>query len=409
MFEYGSAHSVKKKKILYISGSIGLGHASKDLAIAQKLRELNPLIDITWLAANPADLVLEKSGQKLHPQSKYFSSYSAAAEGAASGAHLNLVNYVLNSSKGWIQNVQIFRRIIAREKYDLVVGNETYEILIGLVYNLFKIDIPFVLIYDFLGLDTMTGTPIERIGKYVLNWTWSQDRRTFAARDRLALFVGEPYDIPNTTFGRLLPNRREHAKKHYTFIGYIIRFDPDEYFDKSSVRKKLGYGEQPLIVCSIGGTSIGRGLLELCSQAYPLIKKKMPHVHMVLVTGPRVAPDTVKVQPGVEVKGYVPKLFQHYAASDLSIVQGGFSSTLELAALRRPFIFFPIEGHSEQQHVADRLARYNAGIKLYFSQTTPESLAACILQNIGTEVPYKTIKTDGAQRAACILNKMLNR
>ena len=47
-----------------------------------------------------------------------------------------------------------------------------------------------------------------------------------------------------------------------TFIGYIIRFDPKMYMDKNALRKKLGYENDPLIICSIGGTSIGKNLLD---------------------------------------------------------------------------------------------------------------------------------------------------
>ena len=90
-----------KKKILDISGSIGLGHISKDLAIAHELRVQNPAVEITWLAPHPADIVLQKKGENLHPDSVHFTSYSALAENAAKGNQLNLVKYVLLSRKGW--------------------------------------------------------------------------------------------------------------------------------------------------------------------------------------------------------------------------------------------------------------------------------------------------------------------
>lgn len=75
---------------------------------------------------------------------------------------------------------------------------------------------------------------------------------------------------------------------------------------------------------------------------------------MVLVTGPRLAPNNIHAFPGVEIRGFVTDLYQHFAACDFAIVQGGFSSTLELTALRRPFMFSPIEGHSEQEYVTER-------------------------------------------------------
>jgi predicted glycosyltransferase len=240
------------------------------------------------------------------------------------------------------------------------------------------------------------------LGDYEENWLHIKNLYLNgpASDDRKAIFVGEPEDIPDDKFGFLLPNRRDYAQQNYSFIGYIIRFDPENYRDKMQVRKNLGYGTEPLIICSIGGTSIGKNLLELCNRTYPIIKKRIPTLKMVLVTGPRLSPDTIKAHPGVEIKGFVPELFKHYAASDLAIVQGGFSSTLELTSLRRPFIFFPIEGHSEQNFVAERLAKYNAGIRMYFSKTTPESLAEQVIDNIEKPVNFKSIRTDGAQWAA---------
>lgn len=395
------------KKILYISGSIGLGHISKDLAIAQQLRIINPGVKITWLASHPANVVLKKKGENLHPSSEQFSSYSAIAEKAAKGSHLNLVNYVLSSVKGWRQNLKIFKQIIKKEHFDLVVGNETYEIIIGLVFRLLRLEIPFVIIYDFLGLDSLTGKPSEVIGNYILNWIWSRDHRILSVKGRQAIFVGELEDIPNKKFGLLLPNRKEYAEKNYKFIGYIVLFDPKDYADKIMIRKKLGYDERPLIICSIGGTSIGRGLLDLCNQAYPIIKNKLPDLHMVFVTGPRLSSEMMKTHSEIEVKEFVPDLYQHYAASDLAIVQGGFSSTLELTALECPFIFFPIEGHSEQDYVAKRLTRYNAGIRMNYSKTTPNSLAEEVISNLGKKTSYKPINTNGALRAAEAINQLL--
>lgn len=395
------------KKVLYVSGSIGLGHVSKDLAIARKLRSLNPSVEITWLAADPADVVLEKAGERLHPRSAEFASYSASAENAATGSGLNLVKYVFGSLDGWLQNTKVIRGILTTEHYDLLVGNETYEIIIGLVLGFFKLSTPFVMIYDFLGLDSMSGKPFVRIGNYILNWIWSRDRRVVSGRGRQAIFVGELEDIPEKKLGFLLPDRREYAKIHYDFVGYIVLFDPDEYKEQKKVRRELDYDNRPLVICTIGGTSIGRGLLELCSQTYPILKRKIPRIRMILVTGPRLSPDSIDIEDGVEVKGFVPELYKHYAVSDVAVVQGGFSSTLELTTLRRPFIFFPIEGHSEQEYVAQRLARYNAGTRMYFSKATPESLAAEIMRLMKSKVCYSKIPSDGAQRAARVMNRFL--
>ncbi len=397
-----------KKKILYISGSIGLGHITSDMAIARKIREIDPAIEITWLAAHPATLALESRGERLHPYSERFSSYSASAESASSGSELNLVKYAFGSSLGWMRNVLTFRRLISEATFDLVVANETYEIMIALIFRLIKVKMPFVMIYDFLGLETMTRNPLERLGNYILSWIWSRDHTVCSKPGRMALFIGEPEDIPDRRFGLFLPNRRAYARRHYRFIGHVLLFDPLAYRDKGKIRGELDYGDEPLIICSIGGTSIGRELLELCGRAYPIIREKIPGARMILVTGPRLERKGLEVPAGVEIRGFVPELYKHFAACDIAVVQGGLTSTLELSALERPFIYFPIEGHSEQEEVAERLARHKAGVRLALSQTSPQILAEQVLLNLGREVDYIPIPVEGASKAARLISGLLS-
>jgi len=63
----------------------------------------------------------------------------------------------------------------------------------------------------------------------------------------------------------------------------------------------------------------------------------------VLVCGPRLPVELVHVPTGSEVRGYLPRLYEMYAGCDVAVVQCGASSTTELSALRKPFIYFPID------------------------------------------------------------------
>jgi len=397
-----------KKSILYISGSLGLGHITRDLAVAKELRRQEPEVEISWLAAHPATLLLEDAGEDILPEAEQYANDNIAAENAARGFRLNLFDYGFRAQIGCLNNIRVIKRAISNRHFDLVVGDEVYEIVGAMITKLVQIEAPFVMMYDFVGCDSITENPLEKLGAYLGNLMWAQSHRVFASGKNVALFVGQQQDVPDRSFGFLLPNRRDHARAHYKFTGYILPFDPAEYNDRTKVRAKLGYGKAPLVVCSIGGTAIGKDLLELCGQAYPIIKRKVPDLHMVLVCGPRLSVDDLKVPEPVEVRGYVPALYEHFAASDLAIVQGGGTATLELTALRRPFLYFPLANHCEQQiHVAGRLARHQAGVKMVYCQTTPEILAEKVIANIGKKVNYPPIPIDGAQKAAQLINQLL--
>jgi UDP-N-acetylglucosamine:LPS N-acetylglucosamine transferase len=81
---------------------------------------------------------------------------------------------------------------------------------------------------------------------------------------------------------------------------------------------------------------------------------------------------------------------------------------VELTALRRPFVYFPLENQFDQQlYIADRLARQGAGIKMRFYEKTPMSLAEAIKKNIGKEVIWPPIRSDGAEKAARLIDRML--
>ena len=101
-------------------------------------------------------------------------------------------------------------------------------------------------------------------------------------------------------------------------------------------------------------------------------------------------------------------LYRHLAACDLAVVQGGLTTTMELTASRRPFLYFPLARHFEQNyHVRYRLDRYRAGRCMDYQTAGPADIAAAIATEIGREVDYRPVATDGAARAASMLASLL--
>lgn len=376
------------------------------MAIARELKKRNSDLEILWLAGDPARRVIEEAGEVLLPECEELGKDSYLAEKISNGYGLNLNKYLFRVLLEWRKSIDVLRKITKKQSFDLIIADEAYELIIAfLLFPKIK-KAPFVMIYDFLGFDATTKNPLEKLGTYFWNFAWITGNRTPWVED-LSLFVGSKEDIADKSYGLFLPNARKHALKHYKFLGNILPFNPQEYSDQDEMKQRLGYGSGTLIICSVGGTAIGAGLLNLCSRTYGILKDKLPDLQMVLVCGPRINPESIAVTDGIEIKGYVPKLYEHLAACDLAIVQGGGTTTMELVSLNKNFLYFPLEEHFEQKLVSDKLTSIDAGVKMNFSETNESSLAEAILKNLGKPVNYQKVTIDGAIKAAEFIEPLL--
>src|SRR5205807_2947930 len=134
-------------------------------------------------------------------------------------------------------------------------------------------------------------------------------------------------------------------------------------------------------------SGVGGDLLRRVIASFEEARRHVPALRMVAVAGPRIDPSSLPSAPGLEVRPYVYALYRHLAVCDLAVVQGGLTTAMELTANKRPFLYFPLRHHFEQNfHVRYRLDRYQAGRCMDFEQATPEVIAAAIAEEIGREV-----------------------
>jgi UDP-N-acetylglucosamine:LPS N-acetylglucosamine transferase len=142
--------------------------------------------------------------------------------------------------------------------------------------------------------------------------------------------------------------------------------------------------------------------------AHPAARDRVPRLRMIVVAGPRIDPAALPAHEGLEVRAFVPDLYRHLAACDLAVVQGGLTTAMELTANRRPFLYFPLRHHFEQNfHVRHRLERYGAGRCMDFETATPAVIAEAIAEEIGRDVTYRPVETGGAAVAAARLAELL--
>jgi predicted glycosyltransferase len=210
-------------------------------------------------------------------------------------------------------------------------------------------------------------------------------------------------------FGDGLPLIGDWVAQNFEFSGYISGFDPADFADADAIRAGLGYepGEKVCVV-TVGGSGVGSDLLQRAVDAFGVAKRAVPELRMVVVTGPRIGRLRLPAADGLDVRGYVHDLYRHLAVCDLAVVQGGLTTTMELTACGRPFIYVPLRHHFEQNfHVRHRLAQYEAGRCLNYDEATPDGLAAAIAAEIGRPVRYQPVETDGARRAAASLAELI--
>ena len=392
-------------RLLYISGSMGLGHVTRDVAIVGEIRKLHPDLEIDWIATSPAREYLEERGEQVLPVSEKWGDPTGQAESLAGGGQqLNLVKWALGLRKGWSKTGRLAFELLQSGTYDVAIGDEAYDLAIVLTDQPSPPACSCFLLFDFLGLDAMTRSPIERLAVMKFNRIWSSEPR---GRYH-PVFLGELEDIPPWSFGPFRPDRRTWAERHALVVGHVLTFDPSDYRDRAAVRARLGHGPEPLVLASTGGTAVGRELLQLCVEAFPYARERIPDLRMVVVCGPRLSLPDSDLPQGVEVKGFVPKLHEQFAACDLAVVQGGGTSLLELTVLGRPFLYFPLAGHSEQMiHVTWRQERLKAGLKVMQGEASATQLGSLIAAEIGREVHYPPLPVEGAKRLAQAVSEQL--
>ena len=403
--------AARARRALYVSSPIGLGHARRDAAIADELRKLHPDLEIEWLAQEPVTALLEARGEHIHPASAQLAGESAHIQSEANGHELNVFEAFRRMDEILVSNFMVFHDVVREGDYDLWIGDEAWDLDYFLHENPELKTAAYAWLTDFVGwLPLPAGG--EREAALTADYNadmLEQIARHPRVRDR-SVFVGDPDDIVPDRFGPGLPPIREWTECHYRFSGHISGFDAAALGDRDALRAGLGYrpGEQVCIV-TVGGSGVGAELLRRVIASFPLARRRVPDLRMVVVAGPRIDPLTLgPPADGMEIRPYVHDLHRHLAASDLAIVQGGLTTTMELTAARRPFLYFPLDRHFEQnRHVRHRLERYRAGRRMVFSDSPPAAIAAAIGEEIGRQVDYLPVEAGGAARAAEVIAELL--
>jgi pimeloyl-ACP methyl ester carboxylesterase/predicted glycosyltransferase len=400
----------RRKRALYVSSPIGLGHARRDLAIARELRELVPDLEIDWLAQHPVTAVLEAAGERIHPASGLLAGESAHIQSESRGHELHVFQAWRRLDEILIANFMVFLDAVREGGYDLWIGDEAWEVDYYLHENPELKSAAYAWLTDFVGwLPMPEGGEEEARIVADYNAEMIEHIARFPRLRERAIFIGEPEDIVPDRFGLGLPLIRDWTERHYRFSGYVTGFEPPSAKQRARLRSSFGWGDQDRIcVVTVGGSGVGSDLLRRVVDAYEPAREQIPALRMVVVAGPRIKGSELQAPAGVEVAGFLPDLNLRLAAADLAVVQGGLTTGMELAAARVPFLYFPLRLHCEQNfHVRYRLERYQAGRAMEFETSPPEAIAAAMAEELKGGSCARPVESDGAARAAAMIAELL--
>jgi pimeloyl-ACP methyl ester carboxylesterase/predicted glycosyltransferase len=406
----GAPRSCGPKRALFLSSPIGLGHGRRDIAISRELRKLHPGLQIDWLAQDPVTRLLEANGERVHPLSARLASESRHIEEESGEHDLNAFQAIRRMDEILIANFMAFQDAVESERYDLVIADEAWDVDHYWHEHPELKRAPLAWLTDFVGFVPMPeGGAREAFlaADYNAEMIGHVEKHR-AVRDR-ALFVGQPADVVPLAFGKDLPMMRDWIPRHYDFCGYVMGEHPDIWGERADLRMRLGYRpDEKVCIVTVGGSSVGAPLIRRILQAWPTVRRALPELRLVVVAGPRLDPASLGAPPDVEMHAFVPNLDRHLTACDLALVQGGLTTCMELTAARKPFLFFPLRNHFEQNvHVAHRLANYGAGRRMDYATATPEVIAAAMVETLQSRRTFRPVEADGAARAARMLADLI--
>src|SRR5262245_53515829 len=294
----------RRKRALYISSPIGLGHAQRDAAIAEELRRMHPDLEIDWLAQHPVTKVLEARGEHVHPASAYLANESSHIESESAEHDLHCFQAIRRMDEILLANFMVFHDVVRDEAYDVWIGDEAWELDYYLHENPEQKRAAYVWLTDFVGWLPMedggdheaflTGDYNEEMIEHIARFPRVRDQ---------AVCVGNPEGIVPERFAAHVPWIREWTEAHYSFAGYVTGFDPSEFAEREALRADLRYGaDEQVCIVTVGGSGVGGDLLRRVIAAFPEAKQRVPALRMIVVAGPRIDPHMLPSHEGLEVR-----------------------------------------------------------------------------------------------------------
>lgn len=332
--------------MLFFASPIGLGHATRDIAIADELSD-----DLLFVSGEAAARLIEKKYRVLD---LYRPEKFVVENGALQQSFKWLMGYY-----SYYKKCKEIAQGVLAEHGGLVVSDEDFASIAVAEEKKRK----RVLITDILETHFTKGAA-ALVEKKMNNAMKDMVKKC----DRV-----------------IIPDAGDD-RDNITYVGPIVR---KASAGRDALRKRFGL-ERKAIVVSVGGTDAGRYLIEKTLAAFQKLRSRID-AELVVVPGPSLQ---LPESPDFRNFGFVENLHELVYAADLVISLAGRSTMDESIAYGTPGIFIPIRGHFEQEEGAKRLG---------YSADDINRLEQLIEEKLGQR--NEKADASGAQKAAKIISE----
>ena len=312
--------------VLFFSSPIGLGHAARDLAVADALAEApaDGAGGVRFVSGGAAAAFL--AGQGFEADDAYRPPAFSVRGGALGGAGRWLASYYLYYKRC----LRAARRLIALHRPRMVVSDEDFASLSAAHES----GVRTALITDVFETRFCRGRPGERIESLM-----NASMRRIMSRCDAVLAPFEPGSAAAAAAAAACPSVQA--------VGPVVRRPRGP---RRRLREQLGM-EGPTVLACAGGTGAGRFVLDAAERA----AEEFGGADVVVACGPSLAARGRDAGGGgggggrVRRIGAVPNLHEYVYAADAVVSLAGRSTMDECRQYGTPGVFIPIRGHFEQE------------------------------------------------------------
>jgi len=370
------------QKVLFFTSPIGLGHATRDIAIAEKLKQIVK-DEILFISGGAAyDLISKEGFQALN---LYRPPPFTVDSGKLRNSFVWLMKYIIYYKRSKKIAEEVIRKDV--HKYPLIVSDEDFA---SIAVSQNTILSKSILIYDMVE-PTASGHGIT--SNYYNNNFENNVGETQFASGFLHIFEKKMNrsmrNLINKCDKVIIPDFGDNSA-NLVFVGPIVR---EVKSDRKSLRNNLGFTRKTILVCA-GGTDAGRHLIQKSLEAYGNLKKRLD-VDLILVPGPNLE---LNDSDDFYNLGFVDNLHEYIYASDLVISLAGRSTIDESTVYGTPGIFIPIKNHFEQEQNA---------IRLGYKYEDISKLESLIEEKLGMNHQNPILDSRGAEVTAKIISELL--